>query len=101
MAWTGSICDQPAAYRAARSCNFGDTILGMGDSDVSSVAVAEAAAVAAAEAGYVGEYFTGINTARGFRSASNQGGVFGSTMTALLASLPDNGGNTAMMVSGS
>lgn len=101
MAWTGSICDQPAAYRAARSCYYGDTNLAMGDSDVSTVAVAEAAAVANANAGYVGERFGGINTARGFRVASNLGATFGSTMVALLASLPSNpNGNKAMMING-
>lgn len=103
MAWldTHSICDLPAGYRAARACYFADTILGLGDADVADVATAEAACLTAANNGYVGERFTGINSSRGFRVASNLSATFGSTMAALLASLPDNDGNTAMMVSGS
>lgn len=102
MSFSGHICDKPAAYRATRSALVGDTNLSMVDADLSTVAVAEAAAVTNAQALHVSERFFGINTARGFRIASNLGGTFGSTFTALYASLPENAnGNKAMMISGS
>lgn len=102
MSFSGHICDKPAAYRATRSALVGDTNLSMVDADLSTVAVAEAAAVTNAQALFVGERFFGINTARGFRIASNLGGTFGSTFTALYASLPENTNlNKAMMISGS
>ncbi len=102
MSFSGHICDKPAAYRATRSALVGDTNLSMSDSDLSTVAVAEAAAVTNAQALHVSERFFGINTARGFRIADNLDATFGSTFTALYASLPENAnGNKAMMISGS
>lgn len=107
MAWldTHSICDFPAAYRAARSAIVGDVDLAMGTSDLSTVATAEAAALANAANSaitYVGDRYLGVNVARGFRVAYNAGGTFGSTFAVLEASLPSNpGGNKAMMISGS
>jgi len=102
MAWTGHIADQPAAYRATRSALVGDTNLSMGTSDITTVAVAEAAALTNAEALHVSERFFGINTARGFRIADNLDATFGSTFSVLFASLPDNPtGSKAMMISGS
>lgn len=100
--WAGHIADKPAAYRATRSAYVGDTNLSMGTSDITTVAVAEAAAVTNAQALHVSERFFGINTARGFRIADNLDGTFGSTFTVLFDSLPDNtNGNKAMMISGS
>ena len=102
MAWIGSQCDQPAAYRAARSAYVGDTNLAMVDADLSSVAVAQAAALANAEDLWVGERFMGVNVARGFQIASNLGGTFSSSFATLAASLPSNAnGNKAMQISGS
>lgn len=105
MAWidTHSICDLPAAYRATRSCLVGDTNLAMVDADIATVGLAETTALAnASEDLHVSELYFGVNTARGFRIASDLGGTFGSTFTALYASLPDNSGlNKSMMISGS
>mgnify|MGYP003393494742 FL=1 len=102
MSFTGHICDVPAAYRATRSALVGDTNLSMGTSDITTVAVAEAAAVTNAQALHVSERFFGINTARGFRIADNLDATFGSTFSVLYASLPDNANlNKSMMISGS
>ena len=99
MAWTGHICDRPAAYRATRSGLFGDVNLSMTDANMSSVAVAEAAALTNAEALFVGERNWGIQTARGFRIADNLDASFTSSFAAFYASLPDNPTNSkALMI---
>lgn len=103
MPFIGHQCDAPAAYRATRSCLVGDDNLAMVDANLSTVAVAEATAEANALTLNIAEsvYF-GVNVARGFRIASNLGGTFGSTFSALYASLPENSGlNKSMMISGS
>ena len=103
MAWldTHSICDYPIAYRATRSAQVADVDLALGNSDLSTVAVAKAACIANAATGYVGERFFGINCSRGMQAASDIGATFGSTFTVFYASLPTNAnGNKAMMVSG-
>lgn len=105
MAWTGSICDYPIAYRATRSAQVGDTDLAMGTSDITTVAVAQATALTNANnmaTNHVSQIFYGVNVARGFKVASNMGGTFGSTFTALYNSLPTNSTSAkAMMISGS
>lgn len=102
MSWTGSICDQPFAFRAGQSAIVGDVDLAMGTSDLATVALAEATALANAANStitYVGDRFLGVNVARGFRVASNLGGTFGSTFAVLEASLPSNPNSTkAMMI---
>lgn len=100
--WTGSICDEPIAYRATRSVKMADTDLALTDSDLSSVTVAKAACITNANAGYIGERQFGINCSRGMQGASNMGGTFSSSFTTLYNSLPDNDtGAKAMFVSGS
>lgn len=104
MAWldTHSITDFPIAYRATRSAKMADTDLALGDSDLSTVAVAKAACTASANAKYIGERPFGINCSRGMQAAYNMGGTFGSTFTALYASLPSNAtGAKALMINGS
>lgn len=104
MSWqdTHSICDLPIAYRATRSAKMSDVDLALVDADLSTVAVAKAACITNANAGYVGDLFMGINGSRGMQACSDMGGTFGSTFTALYASLPTNtNGNKACMVSGS
>lgn len=100
--WTGSICDEPIAYRATRSVKMADTDLALTDSDLSSVTVAKAACITNANAGYIGERQFGINCSRGMQGASNMGGTFSSSFSTLYSSLPDNDtGAKAMFVSGS
>lgn len=101
MAWVGSVCDQEIARRSSMSALVGDTNLAMVDADLSSVAVAKAAAVTNANAGYVGERFFGINVSRGFQVASNLGGTFSSSFSTLYGSLPSNPNSSkAMMING-
>lgn len=103
MAWldTHSICDLPIAYRATRSAQMADTDLALGTSDLSTVAVAKAACITNANAGYIGERQFGINCSRGMQAAYDQGGTFGSTFAALFASLPSNPtSGKAMMING-
>lgn len=106
MAWldTHSITDFPIAYRATRSAKMADTDLALVDADLSTVAVAKAACISQANSSavtHVSERQFGINCSRGMQACSDQGGTFGSTFTALYASLPTNAnGNKALFVAG-
>lgn len=104
MAWSGSQCDFPIAYRATRSAKMADTDLALVDADLSTLAVAQAACISQANntaVTHVSERQFGINCSRGMAAASAMGGTFGSTFTALFASLPSNPtSGKAMMVNG-
>ena len=103
MAWqdTNSICDYPIAFHATQSAKMADTDLALVDANLSSVAVAKAACITNADAGYVGERFMGINCSAGMQAASNMGGSFTSSFSALYTSLPTNStGSKALMING-
>lgn len=104
MSWSGHVADEVFALRSSMSAQVGDNDLAMGTSDLSTVAVAEAAALANANnfaITHVDQRFFGVNASRGFRVAYNLGGTFGSTFAALEASLPSNpNSNKAMMING-
>lgn len=105
MAWSGHIADEPIAYRATRSAKMADVDLALVDADLSSVAVAQAACISQANntaVTHISDRQMGINCSRGMAAASAMGGTFGSTFTALFASLPSNpNGNKALFVAGS
>lgn len=102
MAWVGSICDEEFARKAGGSAILANTILGLGTSDLSTVAVAEAAADAAtvASSRSICDWVLGQQCARGFRVAYDIGGTFGSTFAALEDSLPSSEGHIRQMITG-
>jgi len=94
MAWqdTHSICDYPIAFRAAGSGHIANTFLGLGTSDITTAAVAQAAATTANNAATVQicDRVVGQDCAAGFYYGNNMGFTFGSTFTAYFASAPTN-----------
>lgn len=104
MAWSGSQCDFPIAYRATRSAKMADTDLALVDADLSTLAVAQAACISQANNAavtHVSERQFGINCSRGMAAASAMGGTFSSSFSTLYSSLPDNDtGAKAMFVAG-
>lgn len=102
MAWVGSICDQETARRSCGSAIMADTLLGLSDSDLTTVATAEAAATAAnlSATRSICDRPIGQSCARGFRVAYNLGATFGSTFAVLEASLPSSAGHPRQMITG-
>lgn len=92
--WTGSICDQEFAYRASQSAQIADTTLGLGDSDLATLASAQAACFTGEAALSICDQLYATQCSRGFKVANNFSATFGSTFTAFYASLPDNPNNT-------
>ncbi len=92
MAWsaTHSICDLETARKAAGSCLAGQNILGVTAGSLSSVAVAQAAAITASKAGSVCDLFWGVSVSRGYEVASGLGATFDGSYTDLYASLPSS-----------
>lgn len=88
MAWTGSICDQEIARRAAGSALIAENNLGLVSADLATVATAQAAADAAVLTEQIADRPIGNQCSRGFKVASNMGATFGSTWAAFDASLP-------------
>lgn len=102
MAWNGSINDIETARKAGGSAIMADTLLGLSDSDLTTVATAQAAADAAviSPTRSICDYPIGIQCSRGFEVANAMGGTFGSTFAALEASLPDSTGHPRQMITG-
>ncbi len=98
MAWVGSICDEETARKACGSAILGDTQLGMVDGDLSSVAVAQAAALVGIAAMQICDQCIGQDVPRGFQIASNLGGTFSSSFATLEASLPSSTGHVRQMI---
>lgn len=99
MSWSGSICDQPIAYKAAGSGHQAVVNLSIGDSDLSSVAVAQAACVTNQATKSICDRVFAANASRGFQIGSNMGGTFSSSKTTYFASLPTNN-NQSQMIQG-
>jgi hypothetical protein len=103
MAWTGHISDTETARKAGGSAIMADINLALGTSNITTVAVAEAAATAAVNnlaVTQICDRVIGQQCARGFRIASNMGGTFGSTFAVLEASLPSSAGHIRQMITG-
>lgn len=96
--WIGSICDMEAARKAAGSALAGQNILGVAASSLSSVAVAQAAAVAAQATKSVCDQIFAVPVSRGYEVASNLGASFSSNYTTFYASLPDSAGHERNMI---
>lgn len=88
MAWTGHVCDEPAARQMAGSGHIAEDNLGLGTSDITTVAVAMAAADAAVLEQQICDQPIGNQCSRGFEMADNYNATFGSTFTAFYNSLP-------------
>lgn len=100
--WAGHIADRECARKSNGSAIMANTILGLGTSDITSLAVAKAAADAAtvATSRSVCDWVIGQQCSRGFQIASNLNGTFGSTFVALEDSLPSSAGHTRQMITG-
>lgn len=100
--WTGSICDIEIARKAGGSAIMANTLLGLGTSDLLTVAAAQLAADAAVVASTrsICDRPLGRQCARGFEVASAMGGTFASTFAVLEASLPDSTGHLRQMITG-
>lgn len=100
MSWTGQIGDEPFARRASQSALIAENILGLGTSDLSTLAIARAACFTQQATLQIGDQVFADDCSVGFLTASNLSGTFGSNFAALYASLPDNGGNQIPMIHG-
>ncbi len=100
MAWTGSICDMPAARKAAGSILTGQDILSVASSALSSVSAAQTAAAVAEAAKSVCDRVYASNCSRAYQVAYNLGGTFSSSYSTLYASLPDTTGHHRQMICG-
>jgi len=100
MAWldTHSITDLPIAQRANMSGNIAFGNLGVVDGDMTTVATAKAAAVAANATEQIADQCIGDQCSRGFTIANNMGLTFGSTTAAFTASGPDVDGHKARII---
>ncbi len=98
--WVGSLCDEEAARKACGSAIMANENLGLGTSDLATVATAQAASVAAVAARSVCDQPIGIQCSRGFEIANNFGATFGSTFAVLEASLPSSAGHPRQMITG-
>ncbi len=100
MAWIGSVTDEETARKACGSAIMADLLLGLSDSDLTTVATAMAAATAAnlSATRSICDRPIGQDCARGFKVASNFGGTFGSTFAVLEASLPSSVGHPRQMI---
>lgn len=97
--WVGHIADQPIAYHAAGSGHQAVVNLSIGDSDLASVAVAQAACATNAATKSICDRIFAVNAQRGFQIGSNMGGTFSSSKVTYFASLPTNN-NQSQMVQG-
>lgn len=100
MSFIGSICDEETARKAGGSAIMADDQLGLGTSDLTTVAVAMAAATAAnlSATRSICDRPIGQDCARGFQIADNFDGTFGSTFAVLEASLPSSAGHVRQMI---
>ncbi len=100
--WIGSVTDRETARKANGSAIMANTILGLGTSDITTVAVARAAADTAtyATSRSICDWPIGQQCNRGFLIASNLGATFGSTFVALEDSLPSSAGHIRQMITG-
>ena len=100
MPYIGHIADQETARKSAGSALSGQNILGVLAASLSSVAVAQGAAVTA-QAGNtvnIADKIWATPCSRGYQIASNLGGTFASSYTTLYASLPDSAGHQRQMI---
>ena len=98
--WVGHIGDKPFATRSSQSALIAQNILGVGNSDMTTVATAQAACVTGEADLSICDRIYSVQCSRGFEVADNFGATFGSTLTAFYDSLPDNGDNQARMITG-
>ncbi len=98
--WSGSICDEPIARRASQSALIADEILGLSDSDLATVATAQAACFVGEQNLSICDRLYAVQSSRGFEVADGQNATFGSTFAAFYASLPSNGDNRLRMITG-
>lgn len=93
MSFTGSITDVEGARRAAGSCLMGQNLLSVVAGNLSSVAVAQAAAAVNGATLSICDQWSIVPVQRGYQVASNYGGTFASNYTTLYSSLPDSAGH--------
>lgn len=98
MSWTGSVCDEEIARKSAGSALAGQNILSVAAGSLSSVAVAQAAAVTAQESLSICDRIWATPVSRGYQIASNLGGSFASSYTTLYGSLPSSTGHVRQMI---
>jgi len=98
MAFTGSICDTEIARRASMSANIAQDTLGLGTSDITTLAVAQAACFTKEATLSICDQIYAAQCSRGFKVANNFSATFGSTFPVFYASLPDNFGHHQRMI---
>jgi hypothetical protein len=100
MGWqeAHSICDLPIGQKANMQGNISFNILGVDDSEMATVASAQAAAVAGEAALSICDRIYATQAVRGFTVANNMGFTFGSTTAAFTASGPEVFGHKARMI---
>lgn len=102
MSWSGHIADTELARRAGGNAIIADTDLGMGTSDLATLATAQAAATAnAANRALVQICDLAVvqQCSKAFKIGSNMSATFGSTFAAYEASLPDSTGHKRQLYS--
>lgn len=99
MAWSnGYIGDEPTARKSAGSALGAQKIILVVDSDLSSVAVAQAACASKGALLHIADQIWIKPCQRGFKVSSNYGGTFSSSFTTLFSSLPDSSGHIRTMI---
>jgi len=96
--WVGSICDSEIARKSAGSALAGQTILSVSAGSLSSVVVAQAAAVANEQLLSICDRIWAVPVSRGYKVASNMGGTFASSYATLYDSLPSSVGHVRQMI---
>lgn len=100
MSWesTHSTCDLPIGQKANMQGNISFNLLGVVDGEMTTVATAQAAALAGEATLSICDRIYGTQAVRGFTIANNMGFTFGSTTAAFTASGPSVGGHQARMI---
>jgi len=100
MAFSGSVCDVEGARRAAGTVLTGQNVLGVVAGSLSSVAVAQAAALTAQSTMSVCDWIFARSCQRAYTLASNYGASFSSSYATLYGGLPDSAGHQRNLFNG-
>jgi len=96
--WIGSICDEELARKSAGSALAGQNILSVLAASLSTVAIAQAAAVTNEAALSVCDRIWSVPVSRGYTVASSLSGTFSSNYATLYDSLPVSSSNVRQMI---
>jgi len=99
MAWTGSVTDTETARRASMCVQLAENMGLIVDGDLTSLAAAQAAVIAAEAELPVSQQIYSVDVNRALEVAADFGAsVTGSSLATFYGALPDNNGMTARML---